>query len=464
MKRCLLLISTIILQASLYAQSNVVKVATEYIKQQKFDEALVYIDSVIKKDKKNVDALMMKGNVILNRDLWNQPEPETVTDNDENVYSFNLEATAEQRKIVSAKTEQEVEAIWLQCLKLDTTRLDIRKGLAMLYAMAIDKPKLKKQIADIKRVEPDNGEQAFNLNEFARKIKERGRFDDAMEIYAYIASLYPDVAGVRCDMASEYYYQGRLNDALNWLDSTFAFKTVDETSFLNGAYIYSELGYFDNAQDVFNAYSRVYNRKMNLFYYGLRQFADSSAGYYNTLKEFTLTVDTNAYYNEYDFARYLMAFKDSFTITNYHAAINTSAPEAYKTLIHTRAVRQFADCEPYIRFGVQQNKARNFASAIQLLEEGLHCTLDMEKKEFWRLAYGYAQYKMGEYDNCIETFKLLRASKDQFKVNAAIYFTSLALLKVGNEREGRVNLQSLVDAKSVNKYNVLARYRLHQLP
>lgn len=464
MKFRLIILCLLAIHVDLYAQQpDVVKTATGFITQQKFDEGLAYVDSVIKADKRNVDALMMKGNVILNRDLWNQPDPEVYTDNDESIYSFAMEATAEQRKIVSPKTEGEVETLWLQCLKMDSARLDIRKGLAMLYAMALDKERLKKQIADIKRVEPDNGEQAFNLCEFARKVKERGRFDDAMDIYVYISQLYPTVAGVRCDMASEYYYQGRINEALTWLDSTFNFKTVDETSFLNGAYIYSELGYFDDAQDVFNTYSRVYDRKMNTFYYGLRQFADSSDNYYNTLKYFTDVVDTNAYYNEYEFAKYLMTFRDSFTLANYHAAINTGAPEAYKALIHTRAVRQFADCEPYIRFGVQQNKARNFAAAVQLLEEGEHCQLDDEKREFWRLGYGYALYKMGEYEKCVEVFKHLRGSKDMFKVNAAIYFSGIALQKLNSMHEARANFQSLVDARQNNKYNTLARYRLNKI-
>lgn len=465
-KGCVFLLA-ILFGVLLHAQQQpeIVVVATGYIQQGKYDVAIAYLDSITKKNPKHVDALMMKGNVILNRDLLNEVAPEVYIDNDESIFSGTFSLTPEQKKIVSPKTEAEVEALWLKCLVLDSTRIDIRKGLAMLYAMSINLPKLKPAILGIKQHEDDNGEQAFNLNEYARKVKERGSIEQYMEVYTYVAKLFPHVAGVRCDIAAEYYSEGYINQALDWLDSTFNFKTVDETSFLNGAYIYSELGYFDNAQDVFNTYSRVYDRKMDKFYYGLRQFADSSANYYNTLKYFVDVVDTNAYYAECQFAKHLMSFRDSFTLADYHKTVNMNAPEAYKALVHTRAVKQFADCEPYIRYGIQQTRIRNYSAATQLLEEGEQCAfkLDIDKSEYWRMCYGYALYRAGANEKAIEAFKLLRASKDSFKVSAAVYFSGLALAKLNIMHEAKACFQSLIDSRTENKYKVLAQYRLGKL-
>lgn len=441
--------------------SALVNTASDFIRQQKYDEGIQYVDSILKTDSKNVDALMMKGNIILNRDLWNQPDPQVIVTSDESIYIETFEVNAERKKTVAAKTEAEVEALWLKCLRIDSNRIDICKGLAMLYAMAINKPKLKATILDIKRVEPDNGEQAFNLNEYARKIKDRGRFDDAMEIYRYIANLYPAVAGVRADMASEYFYEGRLNDALTWLDSTFNFKTVDETSFLNGAYLYSELGYFDNAQDVLNSYSKIYDRKMGSFYFGLRQFSDSLPEYYNTLKYFTDVVDSNAYYGEYILSKQLLNYRDSFTLNNYHATLNMNVPDAYKVLIHTRAVKQFADCDPYIRYGIQQSKARNFSAALQFLEEGENCQLDANKHEYWQLLYGYTLYYARMYDKAINTLSAVRASANAFRKDAASYFIGLSLLNTGKREEAKKEFDKV--NSGLNKYTALSMYRLNQL-
>lgn len=442
-------------------QSPIVSTASDFIRQQKFEEGIKYVDSIIKTDSRNVDAMMMKGNLILNHDLWNQPDPQLIVGSDESIYSETFEVGTEQKKVVSTVTEMQVAMLWLKCLQLDSNRLDIRKGLAMLYAMALDIPKLKNAIQDIKRVEPDNGEQAFNLNEYARKVKERGRFDDALEIYRYISTLYPHVAGVRADMASEYFYEGRLNDALTWLDSTFNFKTVDETSFLNGAYLYSELGYFDDAQNVLNTYSRIYDRKMGNFYYGLRQFADSADGYYETLKYFSEIIDSNAYYSEYVLSKQLLNYRYSFTLADYKATLNMNVPQAYKVLIHTRAVKQFADCEPYIRFGIQQSMARNYGAAVQFLEEAESCTLDANQREYWQLAYGYALYYAGQYDKAMAMLSPVRNAENAFRRDAAMYFVGLCLLKSGKADEAKTEFEKIKSGE--NKFTTLAQYRLNKL-
>jgi hypothetical protein len=48
-----------------HAQTGIVPAATQLIVNKQYDAANAYLDSILKKDKKNVDALMMKGNVIL---------------------------------------------------------------------------------------------------------------------------------------------------------------------------------------------------------------------------------------------------------------------------------------------------------------------------------------------------------------------------------------------------------------
>ncbi len=127
------------------------------------------------------------------------------------------------------------------------------------------------------------------------------------------------MAGIRGDIASEYFYAGKMNDALKWVDSCYNFKTVDETSFLNGAFIYSELGYFDQAQNVLNTYSRLYKRKMVFcFISSLRLFADSSEQYGEKLNEFISAVDSNTYYlTEVTIAKKLLAFENKFSLDDF---------------------------------------------------------------------------------------------------------------------------------------------------
>ena len=332
-----------------------------------------------------------------------------------------------------------------------------------MYAMALMIHSLKNEIVRLTKVEKDDGEQAFRICEYARKFKERNKFDEAMELYQFVAQLFPKVAGVRCDMASEYFYKGKMNEALTWLDSCYNFKTVDETSFLNGAFIYSQLGYFDDAQNVLNTYSHIYNRKMDQFYYGLTLFSDSSAKYYEVLNEFCQTADSNAYANEDYIARKLLAFRDSFSLDQYKLLIaDNNIPEYYKPLIYTRAVRQFADdCEPFLSYGIYESSIKNYPPAVQFLDEGENCQMDLTEKEYWMLHYAYALYMLGSAKKALLYFEPLTKSSNAFTQQAAKYFDAEILVAQKKNDAAKTLWQEIISSKVQTKYAVLAKQKLN---
>lgn len=443
---------------SLFSQQEVISRSTEFITAGKYVFANHYLDSILKKNSKNVDALMMKGNVILNRSLENLPVINMITKDDETIFSSDV--TNKNITILPTDTVHSIEKFWRKCLKTDSTRNDIRKGLCTMYAMALMTEELKKEITVIAKTEKnEDGEKAYRIAEYARKIKERGMFDEAMGIYQLIAKLYPDLAGIRCDIASEYFYEGRLTEALAWLDSCYNFKTVDETSFLNGAFIYSELGYFDDAQNVLNTYSRIYQRKMDQFYYGLRLFADSSDKYFETLNSFIQSVDSNSYSTEIYCAQKLLAFRDSFKTENHEQLANdNSIPDYYKVLVHTRALRQFSkNCEPSLIYGVYQSSIRNYSAAVQFLEE--NCEMSLQQKEYWKLNYAYVLFMLGDKDKSLQYFGQLYQSANLFTQHAAKYFSAKMLSEFKKNVEAKNLLEELVSSKVETKYTQLAKQK-----
>lgn len=440
----------------LSAQKEVVSVTTDFIVAKKFNAANHYLDSVLRKNPKSVDALMMKGNVALNYALDTTKPMQFITADDASVFN---NAVSDKPKLLSRKTVYQVEKIWKKCLTIDSSRWDIRKGLCTIYAMALMKDSVKNEIVRLKKVETDDGEQAFRMCEYARKFKERNRFDEAMEIYQFIAQQYPAVAGVRCDIASEYFYAGKINETLLWLDSCYQFKTVDETSFLNGAFTYSLLGFFDDAQSVLSAYSRVYKRNMDGFYYGLMLFSDSSAKYYSILNDFCQTIDSNAYTNEYYLAKKLLAYKDTFAFNDYKALVDDKEiPDYYKGLLHQRAFKQFKNnCEPFLIYGVMQSSLKNYSAAVQFLEEGENCKMQAEQAEYWMLHYAYALYMFGEKEKAAVYFKPLMKSDKPFTAHAARYFSAKILTEQKKVEEAKKLLNEIVLAKQTTKYVELAK-------
>jgi tetratricopeptide (TPR) repeat protein len=427
MKRLLACWSLLFVQHLLLAQKDVVSAATELIVAGKYAAANHYLDSLLRKQPRNADALMMKGNVVLNHALDTAQPASFVTAEDESVFTSEISA---KPKPVTKSTVAAIEKFWRRSLKIDPTRADIRKGLCSVYAMALMKEPLKREIVALMKIEKDDGEQAFRMAAYARKFKEWNRFDEAMEVYRFIANLYPSLAGIRCDIASEYFYEGRINESLEWLDSCYNFKTVDETSFLNGAFIYSQLGYYDDAQNVLNTYSRLYERKMDQFYYGLRLFADTMDKYYVVLDTFCQTVDSNAYSTEVALARRLLAYRATFSFEDYKRLVqDDELPDYYKVLIYARALRQFTDhCEPLISYGIYQASIKNYSSAIQFLEEVGNCEINQGKKDFATLVYAYTMFQSDTLKS-LGYFQQLYASANKFYQQAAKYFSFPGLIK-----------------------------------
>ena len=445
----------------LLAQQEIVSRTTEFIVAKKYDAANHYLDSVLKRNPKNVDALMMKGNVILNRAVENLPSVNDVTKRDESI--FYSEAEPKEARILPADTVFSIEKFWRKSLKTDSTRNDIRKGLCTVYAMALMKEKLKGEIIALLKYEKnEDGEQPYRIAEYARKFKERGKFDDAMEMYQFIATLFPDVAGLRCDIASEYFYEGKMKEALAWLDSCYNFKNVDETSFLNGAFIYSELGYYDDAQNVLNTYSRIYKRKMDQFYYGLRLFSDSSDKYFEILNAFIQAADSSSYSTEIYAAKKILALRYSFSIENCRQlAGDDLIPDYYKALIHSRALKQFANqCEPSWIYGLYQSSIGNYSAAVQFLEEGESCDMDTEQREYWMLHYAYVLNMIGDSYVALQYFSQLYTSADMFTQQAAKYFSAKILIEQKQNEKAENLRKEILSSKVRTKYSELVKLQL----
>lgn len=438
------------------AQQETIRVATDFIVAKKYISANRYLDSVLKKHPKNIDALMMKGNVVLNFALDTTAPMQFITDDDESIFSTRL---SEKPKLLSRKSAYQVEKIWKKCLKQDSSRTDILKGLCTVYAMALMKDSLKNAILRLVAATPGDTNQVYNICEYARNFKQRNRFDEAMDIYRFIAQQYPFVAGVRCDIASEYFYSGNPNMALLWLDSCYRSKKIDETSFLNGAFIYSLLGYFDDAQTVLSVYSKQLNRKMATFYYGLMLFSDSSSRYAQALDGFCNSVDSNSYFTEYYIAKKLLAQQDSFTFTNYKTlAEDPEIPDYYKGLIHYRAIKQFKNtCEPLLLYGILQSSIKNYSAAVQFLQEGETCQMKAAQAEYWMFNYAYTLYKFGQADKAVVYFKPLVRSTSTFTKQATQYFLAKILFEQNKKEEGKKILQDLIASKTETKYRTIGK-------
>ena len=446
----------------LSAQQSIITTATEFITQGKFAQADHYVDSILKLKPNTVDPLMMKGNVLLNEAWNNGAKSHFNAEKAESIFDSAAIDAGFFIPIIPIDTSRKIDQLWNRCLQIDPSRTDIKKGLCNLYSLSLRTVDLERQLIQMQSSITENEENAYLFAEYARNLKIRGRFEDAMKVYALIAGMFPDLAGIRCDMANEYFYEGDLNKALQYLDSTLSKKEVDQTSYINAAALYSTLGYYDQAYNTFKRYSDKDTLIEADFYKGLLMFANMDTGYYNQLRSFLDKATPQSYYDEMQIAEKLLPYgRAAFGIEDFVAlATNEKIARYYRILILQRGVRQFSgQCLPLFILGSMDCMIKNYSAAVQLLEPADDChLLSTQGSEHWALTTGYALYKKGDKEKAEQPyFRSLFNSRDSFTQQAAKYFVAKTDWDAGKKEDAKKLFQEIAASKVQTKYAWLAK-------
>jgi tetratricopeptide (TPR) repeat protein len=408
-----------------------------------------YVDSLLKINPKTVDALMMKGNVLLNQAWNNSLKSHFNAEKAESIFDSSTIDMSFFVPIIPLDTSVKIDKLWNECLQIDPSRVDIKKGLCSLYSLSLRISELQRLLIQMQPTIVQSEDNAYLYAEYARNLKNRGRMDDAMQIYELIAGMFPELAGIRCDIANEYFYAGQFNKALQYLDSTLSKKEVDQTSFINAAALYSTMGYYNQAYQVFKRYSDKDTLLEGDFYKGLLMFADMDPGFYSQLNKFIDHANEQSYYDEMQLARKLLPYGHAaFSLDDYLAlATNEKISRYYRVLILQRGVRQFkSECEPFLLLGRFDCSIKNYSAASQLLEQIEHCKPGQQDTRI--LTYAYALYKQGEKVNACVWFQKLFKADDNFAQQAAKYFAAKTYWEMDKKDDAKRLFVEIVQPKT----------------
>lgn len=458
--RAVLLAALLLFALYISAQQQIITTTTDYITRNEFTQADHYLDSILKLNPKTVDALMMKGNVLLNQAWNNSAKSHFNAEKAESIFDTSRIDGSYFIPIIPIDTSVKIDKLWNECLRLQPERTDIKKGLCSLYSLSLRTVELKRLLIQMQPIITQSEENAYQYAEYARNLKNRGRFEDAMEIYTLIAGMFPDLAGIRCDMANEYFYAGEHNKALAYLDSTLVKKEVDQTSYINAAALYSTLGYYDQALKTFQSYSEKDTLIEADFYKGLVMFAQMDTGFSAQMHRFLDHASEQSYYDEIQVTRKLLPFgRMPFTTEDFEALANDpKIARYYKVLILQRGVVQFKnECEPLLLLGTMHCAIKNYSAATQFLEEDPACKLNPLQEEQRLLTLGYALYKKGDKEKALADFEPLLEVSNNFTQQAAQYFTAKIYREKGETESAKKMFARISSGqKNPSKYVWLA--------
>src|SRR5579863_7740050 len=173
MKSLMLFLALFLHYSHISAQTQIISTATGLITASRYDLAEHYLDSILKKNPKNIDARMMKGNVLLNYAWLNTTTNYFNIEKAESIFDTTAIDRSFFTPVIPEDTSRMVEKYWKDCLAIDSSRVDILKGLCNLYSISLRTSDLKQQLAAMRGYITQNDENAFLFSEYARNLKAR---------------------------------------------------------------------------------------------------------------------------------------------------------------------------------------------------------------------------------------------------------------------------------------------------
>lgn len=461
--RKILTILLLLIAVSVSAQSDfIINTVTFCIAAGKYNDAEKFLDSILKIEPKNIDALMMKGNVLLNYSLMQTPAQNLITLDDESIYSPDLAALKTPTILVPREQALKIEKIWKECVQIDTGRLDIREGLCTVYGMA----DMKKELIDYLPVVANAGKEKGNdfvyaLIQYAHLLADRGDIEGSYEAYKKIGALYPGISSVWCQLASAYRSNGDLVNAKLFADKAFA-SPPDMSACGDALDLYAILGEYTKVLPVLKTVSHDSAFPIYSFYDGIYSYAHHDTTWRKKmtayLQQFTTAPDSDVLYNA---ARYMLApeFKDDYH--DFVQLLSFANSDFYTGLVVDKAMKDYKDSiQPWMEEAKLMVDGHNYAKANTVYAALENKKMSEELKTVNNLEYGFSLYCAHDYAKAIIRFKKI---SDPVFAPLANYFLGQCSLKSGNKNNAIAYFKLVMDNKGQTKYGYLASLQMDKM-
>lgn len=421
--------------------------ATVLIQAGKLAEAEELTNRYLVQDPTNVDAITMKGNVILNKYLYEEQALRSVLPNfDEDVYLVGQVEKGPYPVVVGDSVAREVAKLWSAAVRLDPARPDIHLGLCQLYSLASMKAELLVQLPLAKEKAAQTEDLQYHLTTYARNLKDRGDFDGAMEVSRAICRLYPSHTGLLSDMAADFYFANRPDSALLYLRRSIAAKNTDEPVLGNAFFLASLLGDYALALDAL----RRLPGSSHLLYEGLVKLLDGDKKWGKTVEKF---LDSSPDSTEAAFASILLADTFRVNLENYLRLTELEVGDPFKLLVHLK-FRETGQFLPYFNaaetYCFQKNYRQADAAFRQLL--AANPAMELVDRENVLFYHAWSLRQLGRPAEALPMWEALAASENFYQQSAACWFLGKYHFDQGQKTTAREYFSKVADRPSESKF------------
>lgn len=462
-----LLIALLTLTAT--AQEAIVNQATLLIAEGKYKDAEGYLDSILRAEPKNVTALMMKGNVLLNYVLVETPALHIISPEDESILTPDLAGLRDNVTVVPRPAAERIARLWLQGIAIDSSRLDLRKGLCSLYGMALMRDELIAYLPIMKANTRDIGDHfAYTLTDYARLLHERGDTAGAYRVYRQIMDIYPSLLSLNCTFASLYFAAGDLAHAQYYAERGLHSATADRDACAEARDIYSLLAPMDTVPAMLAATDRDTLRGEHLFYAGLCKYAHHDATWKKDINQYLGRSPVQADSDQvFDAALYIATDPEAGTYHGLLSLLTYRIGDYGARLVTTRLRHDFADSTlPYIIEAQILINDKRYKDAADLLATfTARHTATTETQRY----YAYALYQSGQLAAATTAWQRYIAMEQKAgNISDSVlavpyYYIARALWLSGDKSQAGDYFAKILAGKDDSKYAYLAKLSLEAL-
>lgn len=452
MKQLFFLVFFTIGSAISYAQEeppieSIIEDIRALLQAGKLAEAENLTNRYIVDDPTNVDLLMMKGNVVLNKYLGEQQAQMSLRPNyEESIYKVSQLEKGPNPVTVDQKTAQKVTKLWRAAATLDPQREDLHLGVCQVYAIAGMKEELLAYLPIAKEKAAGLDELHIQLARYAQNLQERGDFEGGMEVYKTVAELYPEYPGLLSDIAAEYYYAGEMDQSKKYLQQSVVAANDDQATLGNAFFLSSLMGDYDAALKMLQQLPG----NSHYLYEGLIKLYRGEKKWEKLIQKY---LESNPDSTDAKAGGVLMDKDFQLDMDHYIGIIEHDLGDPTKILVH-EIFRKMDSYLPLFNAGETYCFNKRYAAAVDAFSaiKERNLTVEEEDEESYRLYYAWALHENNQREASVEQWSTLLESSDFYKKSAAHWFIGKYHFDQGDKSKGREYFSKMAVDPSASKY------------
>ena len=449
MKNFVILFCCALLTFQVTAQTTFTDDLDKLIAEGMLTAAEAKVDSALMINPGNVDALYYKGNIQYYKYGSYADLMKTGGTPDESVYTSDYIYIGQYKEILPKPIADTCAFFFSNALKVDPTRDDIRLALGYIYAISLQDNKLIDLLPSMTKVPAINDN---SIRDYAYNFLDRGAYQQGMNVYEKISTLYPDNGNLLCDMAVEYYIIGDIQKAINIAKKCYTMPNLDTITYSNAFFLFSVAEQHEEAIACIQIWSDMIKNKTSLLYKGLYELLSNQSTAKKTINDYVQTELQAS--SEKDFAIYLLNNDLQINADKLDTIYYFGLTDAFSMLIYHHFYNKYPDAFlPGYNYAESLTYNKRYTDAAQVFSKINIAATSGHDIDEYHFYYAWALHQTGDYETA--NLHWLEAAKSTIPYiqGGANYFLGKYYYNKSDFVNARKYFLSGANASSESKYS-----------